>query len=1038
MKGLISMFVDRRVTTTMLMGVLVVLGLMGLNDLGLELMPEIDYPMITVGTIYRGASSEDVESSVTKPVEQAIAQVKGVKTIKSLSMENYSIVSIEFEWGTNLDFAAQDVRDGIGLISSYLPSGVKAPVVWKFNTSQFPVLMYMIGSDTMDTRQLRDLINDRVKDRLLRLDGVASIMLWGGKKREIQVLVDKNRVEAYGLSMARIVQAIKMQNLNVPAGHINVRQDELLIRSEGEFSSPRDIMGVVVGATKDGKPIFIKDIARVKDGFKAVRNHSRTNMKPSVLMMVTKESGANTVKTVDRVKAEMAKIQKELPRGVKIHTGMDQGHIVKRILGNTSTSGIIGALLAILMMWLFLKDWRPTLIIGLAIPLSIVTTFMALDAAGYTLNFMTILGLSLGVGLLVDNAIVVIENIFRHQQLGEDRTQAAKNGASEVGMAISASTFTTIAVFFPLAFVKGLTGQLTRGIGLTVGFAVLSSLFVALTLVPMLSSVFLRKHPKHKGRGFAQEGRWFTAFRNGYVAVLKWSLGHKMIVLTLAAIAFGASVWGVFRLGMEFMPEADNPNIVMTFKLPVGTKLEETDRISRMIESVVMKVPGVSAVGGWVGPEEEDLADMSQGTNPTDVNEAELWIRLEDKGKRAYVNSQLRDAIRKGLPKLEGVKFNFIDMGKQMMGGQKKPVVIKIFGSKWSELMRISDEVAEKMKTVKGIKDVDESLKFGKPELKIVVDRDKAARLGLTSIDVAMAVQAATLGTLAGKYRENGKEYDIRVKLQKNEVTSVQQIMSIPIATKAAGVVLLGQVASIKKGRGPLKVTRENKSRVAYVRASVEGRDLGGAMKDVKAAIAPIQMEIPQEYFIEAGGQYEDMMDTFRQLAKAFAAALLLIYMIMASQFESFKHPFVIMFTLPLALIGVVLSLALTGQSISFLSGAGVVILAGIVVNNAIVLIDYANQLRQRGMTVMRSLVEAGGVRLRPILITAGTTIFGMSPMVIGHSQGSEFRLALATPLIGGLFFSTLLTLIIIPVMYAVFEYRTVRKEALKEANNPG
>lgn len=1029
MKGLISMFVDRRVTTTMLMGVLVVLGFLGLNDLGLELMPEIDFPMITVGTIYPGASSQEVESSVTKPVEQAIAQVKGVKTIKSISMENYSIVSIEFEWGTNLDFAAQDVRDGIGLIDSYLPSGVNDPVVWKFNMSQFPVLMYMMSSDTMDTRQLRNLINDRVKDRLLRLDGVASIVVWGGKKREIQVLVDENRLEAFNLPMSQVVNAIKVQNLNVPAGYIDVRQNEILLQSEGEFQSPREIMNVIVGATKDGKPIFVKDIAKVKDGYKTVRNHSRTNLKPSVLVMVTKESGANTVKTVDRVKAEMSKIEKELPKGVSIHKGMDQGHIVKKMLGNTSSSGIIGAILAILMMWLFLKDWRPTLIIGIAIPLSIVTTFMALDAVGYTLNFMTILGLSLGVGLLVDNAIVVIENIFRHQQEGDDRVTAAKAGASEVSMAISASTFTTIAVFFPLALVKGLTGQLTRGIGLTVGFAVLSSLFVALTLVPMLSSVFLRKKPKHKGQGFLHEGRWFTAFRNGYVAVLKWSLNHKTVVLVLAIIAFGLSIWGIFGLGMEFMPEADNPNIVITFKLPVGTKLQETDRISMMIEQSLIKVPGVTVVGGWVGPEEEDLADMSQGANPTDVNEAELWIRLKDKEKRSYINSQLREAIRKALPELNNIKFNFLDMGKQMMGGQKKPVVIKIFGPKWSDLMRISHEVAQKISTVKGIHDIDETLKLGKPELKVVVDRDKAAKLGLTSIDAAMAVQAATLGTLAGKYRESGKEYDIRVELQKDEVKSIRQVMSIPIATKAAGVVPLSQIASLKKGRGPLKVTRENKSRVAYVRASVEGRDLGSVMRDVKASIARIRHEIPQEYFIEAGGQYEDMLDTFRELAKAFAAALLLIYMIMASQFESFKHPFVIMFTLPLALIGVVLALAVTGQSLSFQSGAGIVILAGIVVNNAIVLIDYANQLRQRGMTIIQSLIKAGGIRLRPILITAGTTIFGMLPMVIGHSQGSEFRLAMATPLIGGLFFSTILTLVIIPVIYASLEYRTVRKE---------
>ncbi len=1029
MKGWISIFVDRRVTTTMLMGVLVVLGLLGLNDLGLELMPEIDFPMITVGTIYRGASSEDVESSVTKPIEQAIAQVKGVKSIKSISMENYSVISIEFEWGTNLDFAAQDVRDGIGMIRSYLPSGVEDPVVWKFNMSQFPVMMYMFSSDAMDTLQLRELIKDRVQDRLLRLDGVASVVVWGGKKREIHVWVDENKAEALGLSISQVVQAIKMQNLNVPAGHIDVRQDELLIRSEGEFTSPSEINDVIVGATKDGRPIFVKDIARVEDGYKEVRNHSRTNLKPSVLLMITKESDANTVKTVDRVKAEMARIEKELPRGVEVHTGMDQGHIIKRILGNTSTSGIIGSILAILMMWLFLKDWRPTLIIGLAIPLSVVTTFMALDAAGYTLNFMTILGLSLGVGLLVDNAVVVIENIFRHQQTGEDRITAAKNGATEVGMAISASTLTTIAVFFPLALVKGLTGQLTRGIGLTVGFAVLSSLFVALTLVPMLSSIFLRKQPKHEGQDFVKEGRLFSGFKNGYLATLRWSLNHKALVLLVATAAFGASIWGAFQLGTEFMPEADNPNVVITFRLPVGTRLEETDRISRMIERVVMKVPGVEAVGGWVGPEEEDLADMSQGMNPTDVNEAELWIRLLDKEKRTYVNSQLRDAIRKALPKLEGVKFNFIDMGKAMMGGQKKPVVIKIFGPKWSELMRISHEVARRIKKVKGIKDVDESLKFGKPELQVVVDRDKAARLGLTSIDVAMAVQAATLGTLAGKYRTNGKEYDIRVELKKDSVTSEQQILSIPIATRAAGVIPLGQIAHIRRGRGPLRITRENKSRVAYVRASVEGRDLGSVMKDVKAAIAPIRPTIPEEYFIEAGGQYEDMLDTFKELAKAFAASLLLIYMIMASQFESFKHPFVIMFTLPLALIGVVLSLAIAGQSISFHSGAGVVILAGIVVNNAIVLIDYANQLRARGMGVMDALVEAGGVRLRPILITAGTTIFGMLPMVIGHSQGSEFRLALATPLIGGLFFATLLTLLVIPVVYAVFEYRTIRKE---------
>jgi HAE1 family hydrophobic/amphiphilic exporter-1 len=1012
--------------------ILVVVGFIAFSRLGLDLFPDIEFPTVSVITTYRGASSEDLEKTVTKPLEQVVSSVNRVKKVTSATAEGASVITVEFEWGTNLDFAAQDVRDQIGLYRNYLPTEASDPLVVKFNFSQLPIVFWGVTGN-MPTADLKKLIEDDVTPRLERIDGVASAQVFSTDVREILVDVDKAALESRNLSLDRVIAALGMENLNLPAGYLVERHSDYVVRTMGEFQSLDDIRRVVIGATAKGEPIYLEDIADVKDTLKETRYVGRIQRQAGVFLMVSKRSGANTAIAGEQVKKTLEEIRKSLPPDVEFFVAMDQSDMIGRVAKRTTSNAIQGGILAILLIFLFLANWRPTLIIALAIPLSIITTFIAFYLAGYTLNLLTLGGLTLGVGMLVDNAIVVIENTFRHIEEGKERKKAAIFGASEVGMAITASTLTTIVVFFPMVFAQGITGKLTRGLALAITFSLLSSLFVALTIVPLLTSLLFKTR---KGNGINADAKkrnevrfqkWRDLYRKLLTKALErrwWVLGGVLglFLLSLAIIPF---------VGTEFMPSQDRGMILLKVKMPIGTALDETDRVVSMVENLMIQQPEIKIVSAQAGSSsEENPSDSASSFSVAGPHEGLLWVGLVEKSKRKFTDAQVLERIRSRLPRLENVKFEALDISQMTMGGSLAPVEIKIFGKDLHVMREIADNIVARINNVEGLRDLTHTLAQGKPEYQIKIDRERAAKFGLMVSQIGSTVQAATLGRVATRYREEAEEVDLRVRFKKENRDSIQEIQSIPLVTPQNKIVYLDQVATVEKGEGPIQITRENQTRRISVTANIAGRDLGSVVKDIKARMGPIDKQLPPGYFIEFGGAYSQMQEAFLILAGAFALASLLVYMVMASQFESFRHPFIIMFTIPLSLIGVILGLLVSGRPVNLPVWIGFILLAGIAVNNGIVMIDYVNQLRRRGIDSREAIVQGSVTRLRAVLLTALTTILGMMPMALSTSEGAEMRAPMAITVAGGLTATTFLTLFIIPIIYSLFEKISFKKAA--------
>lgn len=1012
--------VNRKVTTAMLAMILVVLGTIAFFQLGLDFFPDIEFPTVSIITVYSGASSKDIENTITRPLEQIISSVNRVKKVNSITYEGASVIMVEFEWGTNLDFAAQDVRDQIGLYRNFLPEEATDPLVVKFDIGQFPIIFGGITA-SMPTYELKELIEDEVATRLERIDGVASAQVFSMEVREILVDVDKAALESHNLSLDQILLAVRMENLNLPAGYIEERHSEFLVRTLGEFKILDDIRNTVVGATQSGQPVYLKDVAEVKDTMKEGRFLSRIQGKNGVFYFINKRSGANSVTTAKAVNKEIARIQKTLPPDVEFFPFMDQSEMITMVIRRTGNNALAGGILAILFILIFLRNWRPTITIALAIPLSVITTFIAFYLAGYTINLLTLGGLALGIGMLVDNSIVVIENIFRHMEEGKEKNEAAKKGASEVGMAITASTLTTIAVFFPMVFAQGITGRLTRGLALAIAFSLLASLFVALTIVPMVSSLLFKANNNRSKAGKKQKKIQFEKIRNFYQKILHRALHRRWGVLGGAFGLFLLSFVIIPFLGTEFMPSMDRDMLILSIKMPVGTSLEETNRVVSLVENVLATQSEVKTVSAQVGSQaEENPADMAGGFSTTGTNEGLIWVGLAKKSQRELSDIEVLEKIRGKLPKLKDVKFEAMDMSQMMMGGAQTPIEIKIFGKDLDLLKEIADNMVERIQDVEGLRDVTHTMAEGKPEYQIRVNREQASRLGLMVSQVANTVQIASLGKVATRFREGNEEIDIRVRFNKKSRDSLDDIRNIPLMTPLNKMVRLDQVAEISKGEGPIRITRENQAREIAVTANIAGRDLGSIVSDIKERIATVERGLPPGYFIEFGGQYEQMLKAFAIMAGAFALATLLVYMIMASQFESFLHPFVIMFTIPLGLIGVVVALLIVGRPVSLPVLIGFIMLGGIAVNNGIVMVDYINQLRRRGTEAKQAILQACSVRLRPVLITAFTTILGMMPMALSISEGAEMRAPMAITVVGGLMATTLLTLFVIPIIYSL------------------
>ncbi len=1027
--------VNRKVTTAMMAMILVVFGLISFTTLGLDFMPDIEFPTVSVVTTYTGASSEDIENTITRPLEQIINTIGRVKKVTSMTMEGASVIMTEFEWGTNLDFAAQDIRDQLGLYRNFIPEEASDPLVVKFNLGQFPIIFGGITANR-PTFELKELIEDEVAPRLERIDGVASAQVFSMDTREILVDIDKAALESFNISLDQILVTLSMENLNLPGGRVVERHSEFLVRTLGEFKTLDDVRNTIVGSTQTGQPVYLTDIADVRDTLKEARFMGRIQGQKGIFYFISKRSGANTVTTAQAVNEELEKIKKTLPPDITFYPFMDQSDMIMRTIRRTGNNALVGGILAIFFIFVFLRNWRPTVTIALAIPLSVITTFIAFYLAGYTINMLTLGGLALGIGMLVDNAIVVIENIFRHLEEGKNREEASKRGASEVGMAITASTLTTIAVFFPMVFAQGITGKLTRGLALAIAFSLLASLFVALTVVPMVASILFKTNSnknevtetkKKVSREFGKARDFYRRILHRALQRRWWVLGGVtgLLILSFAIVPF---------LGTEFMPSVDREMIILSVKMPVGTSLDETNRVVGMVENLMVERPEVKTVSAQAGSQaEESPADMAGGFSTTGSHEGLVWVGLVKKSERDLSDKEVMEKIRAKLPKLKGVKFEVLDMG-QAFSGTQAPIEIKIFGKEISLLKEIANSMVARIHDVEGLRDVTHSLAEGKPEYHITIDREKASRMGLMVSQVANSIQTAALGKVATRFREGNEEIDIRVRFRERFRDSLDDIKNIPIMTPLNNMVSLEQVASISEGEGPIRITRENQAREVTVSANIAGRDLGSVVRDIKGRITEIERGLPPGYFIEFGGQFEQMQEAFIIMAAAFALAILLVYMIMASQFESFLHPFVIMFTIPLAIIGVILALLFTGKPVSLPVMIGFIMLGGIAVNNGIVMVDYINQLKRRGVEKKEAILQACTVRLRPVLITAFTTILGMMPMALSVSEGAEFRAPMAVTVVGGLFATTFLTLFIVPVIYSLFDKVKFKKEKITTA----
>ncbi len=1025
---IVDFSLKKRVTMSMVVLVIVILGMISFTKLGLDMLPDMDYPYITVITTHSGVSSEDIEKNITRPVEKWVSTVSNIKKLQSVSLEGQSVVMIEFEWGVNLDFAAQDVRDTIGMYSQYLPDGATDPFVMKFNFSQMPIIAYGITADNnISLSQLRDYVDNEVATRLERIEGVASAAVFSPEENEVLISVDKGKLESRGLNIGQVEGAIQASNVNLPAGYMTENHREFLLRSLGEFKTSAEINDILIGVSRAGAPIFLKDIGEVREAPKEERLKLRLNGNQGIMMMLTKSSGANSVLVAREAKKVLAELEPTLKHGVKFHVWLDMSRIIEMMSTRSTTNIIEGGLLAMLVIFLFLRNLKPTIAIGITIPLSIVVAFIAFYVMGYTLNLITLGGLALGVGMLVDNAVVVIENIYRHLQLGLSPTEAARKGTSEVGLAIAGSTLTTVAVFFPMMFATGIAGRMAMSLSVSVIISLLASLFVALTIVPMLAAWMFRVHRK-KGGDIAEgvvalgEDR-FTKVRNRYEGWLRKALvQRKKVVIGIVAV-FVLSMIGASFLGTEFMPSTDAAMLYLKVSMPVGTNVEETDRIVRYLENESLKDPNVITTFVQVGTSEQSAQDTASGTGAAGSYEAIVYAYLKPSNERKESDKQILERWRKSFPTLENSKITAIDIASASMMGSSStnPIDIQCFGQEMRKLESIAEKVRSAISDVKGIRDINISLQKSKPELQLHIKKEEASKLGLTPYDISHQIQTYTIGTVVSRMFLEGEDRDIRVRLNEKDRTSIEDLKKLPIQNPAGAKVYLSELADFKSMYGPVRIDRENMVRKVSVGANYIGRDLGSIIKDIRERIAGIQDGLPDGYFIEMAGQYENMTDTFTTLGFALLIALVLVFAVMASLYESLKFPFINMFTIPLGFIGVVVLLGITGTSINMGAIMGFIILVGIAVNNGIVMVDYINQLIDGGMDKLQAVVEGAATRLRPVLITSVTTIVGMIPMAFATKHGGEMSAPMAISVIGGLSATTFLTLFFIPVMYTYF-----------------
>jgi HAE1 family hydrophobic/amphiphilic exporter-1 len=1022
--------IRRPVTVLMCVLIVLVLGGVSLSRLPIDLMPEMDFPISIVLTSYSGVGPEEIENIVTRNIESAVATVNNIKTIQSQSSEGQSIVIAEFNSGTDMNFATLQMREKVDMVKGMLPDDVEAPMIIKVDPSMIPAAVLGVSGGESEA-ELTRFVEDKIKAKIESIDGVATASVTGGTTKEIKVDLDPQKLSGYGLSFSQISGALRSENLNQPGGTVEYGDKSLLVRSTGEFKNLDQIRNIPI-TLPTGAVVYLRDMAEVREGYKSVDTYNRMNGQSSIGLSIQKQTDSNTVKVVNLVKKEINNIMKENP-DVKIDMVFDQGQYVEQSINNVAQSAVLGAILAVIVLFIFLKNIRTTMIIGTSIPISIIATFVMIYFSGITLNLVSLGGLALGVGMLVDNSIVVLENIYRYRSEGYSRVEAAIAGTQEVGSAVLASTLTTVVVFLPIVFTEGITAEIFKQLALAVTFSLIASLLVALTLIPMLSSKFLKLVKYHEASKNEKMNKIFDkwedalgAVDNFYKRALGWALIHRRkTVFTVLAIFIGSLLLIPF-VGTEFFPKMDMGQFTVEIELPQGALLKNTNEITGEIEEILNSVPEVQKVFVTVGSSGNGM-NVSGGAS----NTASMNITLKPLNERKRSTAQVVDDMRKKVSLIPGATIEINDVNSSAMGiSGGAAVSINIFGPDLDKLSEIAVNVEEIIKNVEGVRQTSTSISEGRPEAQIYVNRDKASYYGLGTAQVSAAIRTAVEGSVATTYKVDGDEIDVRVGFPEGTEEKYSQLGNTKILSPTGVEVPLMEIADIKIEKGPVTITREGQERYVTVTSDVFGRSTGDVNKDISKKLD--EMPLPPGYSIKYGGEMEQIADAFSSLILALLLAIVLVYMVMAAQFESLLHPFTIMFSLPLAFTGSALGLVLTGRALSVPAFIGVIILAGIVVNNAIVLVDYINTLRNRGMDRTEAILKAGPTRLRPILMTTLTTILGLIPLALGIGEGAEAQAPLATVVIGGLTTSTILTLLIIPVIYTLFDDISVKLHSKK------
>lgn len=1000
--------IKRPIFTAMIMMAVLVFGAVMYKRLSVDLFPKVDFPIVTITVVYPGADPETMETKVADPIEEAVNSLSGIDDLRSTSLEGVAQVFVQFDLDVDLDTAAQDVRDRVAAIQRDLPAGAEAPVVEKLDVGAAPVLQLAVsGSAGADV--LATYAEDVLKPGLERIDGVGQLELVGSREREAHIWVDPARLRTYGLAVLDVVNALGAQSIDLPGGRVTRGSEELVVRTNAQAQTPEELENVVI-SSQGGAVIRVRDVATVEDGLEEQRSLASVDGKPAIAVVLRKQSDANTIQVADAVKRELPKLQKLAPPGTRVEVLVDNSTNIRSSVETVQLDLLLGAGLAIAIIFLFLRDWRATFISALALPTSVIGTFAFVRGMGFTLNMMTTLALSLSIGILIDDAIVVIENIVRHRSdLKEGPREAASKATAEIGLAVLATTMSIVAVFVPVAFMEGMVGQFFYEFGLTVAFAVLLSLFVSFTLTPMLSARMLTGHHASSTGLSGLIERALTWLDDLYRRTIRWALNHRALTILGAVVSLVGAFALVPMLGFEFIPPEDRGQFQVNVELPTGSSLAQSAEVTFDLAKKMREAPGVLSTFATVG-----------GGVQEKVNTATVIVTLQHRSKRAFSQEEMMAYLRRNLAGKPGVLLSIEQLATISGGGMRNaPVQYSLRGDNLEELEKAANALADRMRKLEGFADIDISYRAGKPQVDVDIDRLRAADVGVQAMQVASTVRTLVAGAVAAEFESHGDRYDVRVQLPESLRTTTDLIAQAQVRTATGQLVEIGSVGTIRESQGPSQIDRQARQRQVTVYASLEGKALGDALKEVETIANEV---VPPNVTKVVAGMGERLAESSASMGFSMLLAVICIYMILASQFESLIHPLTIMVSLPFSLIGAFGGLLIAQMHMSIFAMIGLIMLMGLVTKNAILLVDFAVQLRANGQTIHEALENAGATRLRPILMTTAAMVFGMVPVAIGHGDGGEVRAPMGVAIIGGLITSTALTLFVVPVIYTFME----------------